>query len=201
MLRTLRGECTEYYLPPPVGDKKTLVLDLDETLIHSSRFPPHSRVDAFRVGDPEFYVFKRPGLEEFLKFARDNFEVFIFTYGEERYAKPIIDHLMPWLDDQHRLYREACDGRKGPSKDLRIFERARNRLILIDDSESALSLNPQNTVQISKWQGVPWDRALIDLLPPILKKCLEVDDVREVIKETHIPMVRKDVCDGILIDL
>jgi Dullard-like phosphatase family protein len=198
VLRRLRGEYIEYYTPPPPpNDKKTIVLDLDETLIHSSSFPPHRRVEAFTSGSPQFYVFKRPGLDDFLKFVRQNFEVFIFTYAEECYAKPIIDRLMPWLDDQHRLYRDACDGRRGPEKDLGIFGRSKKNLILIDDCESAMSTNPQNTLLVPRWCGTPIDRELIDRLPQILEKCLAANDVREVIKEHGISPEPRDTCDGI----
>jgi Dullard-like phosphatase family protein len=167
--------------PSALCAKKSLILDLDETLIHSSTFPPHSRVEAFRIGDPEFYVFKRPGLDIFLEDVRFKFEVFVFTHGAEQYAKPIIDHLMPWLADDHRLYREACDGRHGPRKDLKIFGRSKQDLILIDDSECALAMNPQNTVKIPRWCGSPLDRVLIEWLPPILENCATAADVRTVI--------------------
>jgi Dullard-like phosphatase family protein len=202
VLRTLRWECTEYYTPPPaIEDKKTLVLDLDETLIHSSTFPPHSKIEAFRVSDIDFYVFKRPGLDDFLNYARENFEVFVFTHGEERYAKPILDKLMPWVDEEHRLYREACNGRRGPRKNLDLFGRSKKRLVLVDDSESALSANPENTVQIPKWCGSPSDRVLIDWLPKVLEECLEAEDVREVITKIAISRKERDTCDGLPIIL
>jgi Dullard-like phosphatase family protein len=202
VLRTLRGEYTEYYTPPPsILDKKTLILDLDETLIHSSFFPPHSCVEAFRIGDPEHYVFQRPGLSHFLKDVRLKFEIFVFTHGAEQYAKPIIDRLMPWVDEDHRLYRDACDGRHGPRKNLKILGRSKKDLILIDDSESALAVNPQNTVKVPPWRGSPADRVLVEWLPPILEKCAAAADVRTVIREIASPEVTIDSTDGIPIDL
>jgi Dullard-like phosphatase family protein len=203
IFRTLKWECTEYYTPPPMlSPQKTLILDLDETLIHSSNFPPHRDIEAFRIGEPQFYVFKRPGLDGFLKFVRERFEVFVFTYGSERYAKPIIDHLIPWLDEDHKLYREACAGKKGPCKNLKIFDRSKKRLILIDDSEQAMSTNPENTIQISQWCGVPTDHALIDWVPEILEKCAMAEDVRVVIRQTAGGQrERRDSGEGIFIEL
>jgi TFIIF-interacting CTD phosphatase-like protein len=99
------------------------------------------------------------------------------------YAKPIIDALMPFVDEEHRLYREACNGRGGPCKRLSIVGRSKKRLILIDDSDRALAINPKNTVQVPRWCGSPTDRLLIDWLPPILEKCAAADDVRAVIRE------------------
>jgi Dullard-like phosphatase family protein len=184
VFRSLLWDCIEYYTPPPSNsDKKTLVLDLDETLIHSSIMPPHSRTESFRLGEWGLYVFKRPGLDQFLEFVREAFEIFVFTHGEELYARPILDRIMPWLDEEHRLYREACNGKRGARKDLKVFGRSPERLILIDDSDSAFSRNPENTVRIPRWCGTPTDRVLIDWVPRILEGCLQANDVRPVIRQ------------------
>ena len=50
----------------------------------------------------------RPGLEEFITFAKQNFEVFVYTYAERDYAEPILDYIFPDLDEDHRLYRDSC---------------------------------------------------------------------------------------------
>jgi Dullard-like phosphatase family protein len=200
--RTLGREYTDYRTHlPAVRGKKALILDLDETLIRSSTFPPHSRVEAFRTGDPEFYVFKRPGLDNFLSDVRSKFEIFVFTHGVEKYAKPIIDRLMPWLPDDHRRYRDACDGPHGPRKNLKILGRSKKDLILIDDSESALAINPQNTVKVTRWCGSPSDRVLIEWLPPILEKCARAGDVRTVIRDIAMRGAKRDGAEGIPIEL
>lgn len=117
--------------PPPTSGIKTLVLDLDETLIHSSQFPPHPSVKYFMIKDdsiqindenlnspaeqdsetqafPPLYIYMRPGLEDFINFAKENFEVFVYTYAERDYAEPILDYIFPELDENHRLYRDSC---------------------------------------------------------------------------------------------
>jgi Dullard-like phosphatase family protein len=164
-----------------------LVLDLDETLIYSSASPPASGVEAFKLGDPEFYVFKRPGVDHFLTHIRPTFDIFVFTYGTERYAKPLLDVLIPWMPEDHRLYREACTSKPGVYKDLTVFNRSPRDIILVDDSECAVATNPRNTIQISNWTGVSTDRALIDWLPPILDQCIQAPDVRKIIKTVMNP--------------
>jgi Dullard-like phosphatase family protein len=182
-LGRLSWECREYYAPPPaLGNKKTLVLDLDGTLIHSSQFPPHASVAAFLSGSPQFYVFQRPGLDNFLSFIRQRFDVFVFTHGAEEYARPILDRVMPWVDASHRLYRESCDTRSGVRKNLKIFERSKKQLILVDDSNTALQINPKNTIPVPTWAGVPSDRVLIEWLPRVLEECAGAEDVRPVIR-------------------
>eukprot|EP01071_Lankesteria_metandrocarpae_P002882 Lankesteria_metandrocarpae@DN2622_c0_g1_i1.p1 len=90
--------------PPLLGSqtganrgKKTLVLDLDETLVHSAFKPVtgHSFVISVEIdGNPqEIYVAKRPGVDEFLKSMRKLYEIVIFTASLDKYANPVIDAL------------------------------------------------------------------------------------------------------------
>ena len=177
------SESKKGFQPPPIAeDKKVLVLDMDETLIHSSNFPPHSTISYVKSGDPEFYVFKRPGLDEFLEFCVQNFEVFIFTYGMKEYAEPVLDKLCPMIDKSHRLFRDSCQLKSdGVKKDLKIFGRSPKDIILIDDSSSAMNFNPKNTIQIPRWLGTPNDDALTKWLPEVLRRCSNAKDVRKII--------------------
>ncbi|OHT10951.1 NLI interacting factor-like phosphatase family protein [Tritrichomonas foetus] len=187
-----KSQKIDYIPPPPVGLKlKTLVLDLDETLIHSSDIPPHSKVDFFKSGDPEFYVYKRPGLDAFLQIVKGMFETFIFTYGEKRYADPLLDVVCPFIDSDHRLYRDQCQFNNGSvHKDLDLFQRAEENLILVDDNQNCAKFHPKNTIVIPRWMGTPFDRCLIDWLPPILEKCAMSHDVRDVITKI-LPQQRR----------
>lgn len=193
----------EYVPPDPIEGKKTLVLDLDETLIHSSEFPPHSNVEYFKIHSSNsnyqiildekhdnnnvpqsIFVFKRPGLDEFLQYASKTFEIFIYTYGERYYAEPILDTILPLLDEDHRLYRDSCIKKKGKHvyKDLKMLNRKKSNLIFIDDNDNAYKQHPKNTIVIPTWNGMPSDKVLSSWLTPILKRCNEADDVRDVIK-------------------
>jgi len=70
-------------VPPSESSKKTLVLDLDETLVHSS-FTPIKHVDwiiPVQIDDKinPVYVSKRPGVEYFLSEMSKYYEIIIFT--------------------------------------------------------------------------------------------------------------------------
>jgi Dullard-like phosphatase family protein len=185
LFNLISNQYVEYYTPPPEKEnKKTLVLDLDETLVHYSTFLPHPNVKSIEVGSPSFTVWLRPGLEQFLKFALHNFDVFVYTYGDRSYAKPILDVILPSLDENHRLYRDSCQIKKGNVfKDLGMFERKQENLILVDDNRAAARFHPQNTLQITNWEGSPKDDALLKWLIPILKKCLYAEDVRDIVSK------------------
>jgi import inner membrane translocase subunit TIM50 len=144
--------------------------------------PPHSKVEFFKIGTPEFYIFKRPGLIPFLELATRMFETFIFTYGDQAYAEPILNEICPFIDGDHRLYRDFCSlEHECVHKDIGIFNRPETDLILVDDSHRTVKFHRKNTILIQKWQGSPFDRALIDWLPSILEMCLLAQDVRTVI--------------------
>ena len=87
---------------PPVlesDSKYCLVLDLDETLVHS-QFQPVKNQDYTIPVEIEnrvcnIYVMKRPGAEYFLQQMANYFEVVIFTASLSKYADPLMDLMYP----------------------------------------------------------------------------------------------------------
>ena len=80
--------------------KGLLLLDLDETLIHSEEFPrtqPSTKEFDFKVGfegEPYWYMSKkRPFLDEFIKFAFENFDVGVWTASTEDYATIVLENI------------------------------------------------------------------------------------------------------------
>jgi RNA polymerase II subunit A small phosphatase-like protein len=75
------------YLPPKAkhhANKKTLVLDLDETLVHSGFKQFHRRSDmllkiVFDNKMHDVHVLIRPGVDEFLEKMSRHYELVIFT--------------------------------------------------------------------------------------------------------------------------
>ncbi|KAG5235115.1 carboxy-terminal domain RNA polymerase II polypeptide small phosphatase [Salix suchowensis] len=101
-------------LPPLISpDKRTVFLDLDETLIHSKADPPPQKFD-FVVRpkiDGEtmnFYVLKRPGVDAFLEALGAKYEVVVFTAGLKEYASLVLDRIDTKGMISHRLYRDSC---------------------------------------------------------------------------------------------
>lgn len=76
-----------------------MVLDLDETLVHSS-FKPPKKSDIILPVDIEgrvcnVYVLVRPGCKQFLEEMEKYYEVVIFTASLSKYADPLMDILDP----------------------------------------------------------------------------------------------------------
>ncbi|KAK8894824.1 hypothetical protein M9Y10_023262 [Tritrichomonas musculus] len=170
----------------PLAKRKILVLDLDETLIHTSDIPPHPRVQTIKCGNPPVTVFKRPGVDSFIQLCTAYFDTYVYTYGTIIYADPILDILCPMIRQDHRLYRHRCQYQKGHVvKDLNRFNRSLNEVILIEDSTDAKKQHPENTILIPSWMGTPTDSILIDYLPPILLKLAGANDVRPIIQSLN----------------
>lgn len=119
-------------LPPKSSEfagMHTLVLDLDETLVHCTVDPIPNADLVFPVNfnniSYEVYVRKRPFLDEFLEAVSKQFEVVLFTASQKIYA----DTLLNLLDPEHklihhRLFREACLYVQGNFlKDLTVLDR------------------------------------------------------------------------------
>ncbi len=91
---------------------RCLVLDLDETLVHSS-FKPIPNADFVISIELEsvihrVYVRKRPGVDHFMREVGEKFEVVIFTASLAKYADPLLDILDRGRVVKARLFREAC---------------------------------------------------------------------------------------------
>lgn len=188
-------EPTKYYLdlgPIPQYDdsnfKKTLVLDIDKTLICSTleNANDYDFTIEFKYHNIPFVykVYKRPGLDEFLNYVKKNFEVVIFTASVRDHADPVIDKIAPWVPSSHRFYRKDCMYINSYFiKDLERLNRPLSSIIIIDDSPASFSYHASNGILVSSFEGDKRDRELTHRIMPLLKKLEIADDVREIIKK------------------
>jgi TFIIF-interacting CTD phosphatase-like protein len=109
------------WLLPPVQPRlhgrKCLVLDLDETLVHSS-FKILNQADFTIPVEIEgqyhnVYVIKRPGVDAFMKRVGELYEVVVFTASVSKYGDPLLDQLDIHKVVHHRLFRESCYNHQG----------------------------------------------------------------------------------------
>lgn len=176
-------------LGAPSRDKKiTLILDVDETLVHSSfkTTPQRSdlQIDIVVNGNPGVvFVKKRPYLKEFLDFVASRFEVVVFTASLSVYCNPLMDILDPEKKlGNLRLFREHCT--KAPSgayiKDLSLLGRPLERIAIVDNSPVAYYFQPRNAIPILSWFDDPNDHELLELLP-LLAQLANVDSVYDLL--------------------
>ena len=163
---------------PGKPQKRTLVLDLDETLVHSHLTLVADYDFHLTVGSCSFYVKKRPFLEEFLKEAAELFEVVLFTASAEEYASPVIKTICQGVPVAATFYRQHCS-RIGCSyvKDLSRLNRPLANVTIVDNSPVAYSLQPENAISISSYYGNKDDRqlkALLCMLKVLAKSPIEI---------------------------
>jgi Dullard-like phosphatase family protein len=157
-----------------------LVLDLDETLIHSSGVQLEN-VAHFLQYEGGF-VYKRPDVDRFLAMIRPVFDLFVFTASEQAYADAILDVLCPWIDARHRMYWPSIEDVEGRfRKNLTLFNRGLKKVLLIDDSRVVYSFFPENVLLVKPWRGAPDDNELMTFVTPALEVCEKVTDVRSII--------------------
>ncbi|XP_037394991.1 uncharacterized protein ctdsp1 isoform X1 [Pygocentrus nattereri] len=167
--------------------KICVVIDLDETLVHSS-FKPVNNADFIIPVEidgavHQVYVLKRPHVDEFLKRMGELFECVLFTASLAKYADPVSDLLDKWGAFRCRLFRESCVFHRGNYvKDLSRLGRDLNKVIIVDNSPASYIFHPDNAVPVASWFDDMSDTELLDLIP-FFERLSKVDDVYAVLKQ------------------
>jgi CTD small phosphatase-like protein 2 len=165
----------------------TLVLDLDETLVHCSVdgggdpdlvFPVDFNGVVYQVG-----VKMRPHMDRFLRAVANKFEVVVFTASQQVYADTLLDIIDPKRElIKHRLFRDSCllvDGNY--LKDLNVLGRDMKTTVLVDNSPHAFGYQVDNGIPIESWFDDPNDRELLKLAD-FLETIQSAEDVRPIVR-------------------
>ncbi|OWK63211.1 carboxy-terminal domain RNA polymerase II polypeptide A small phosphatase 1 [Lonchura striata] len=174
-------------IKPQDASKLCVVIDLDETLVHSS-FKPVNNADFIIPVEidgimHQVYVLKRPHVDEFLKRMGELFECVLFTASLAKYADPVADLLDKWGAFRARLFRESCVFHRGNYvKDLSRLGRDLRRIIIVDNSPASYIFHPDNAVPVASWFDNMADTELLDLLP-FFERLSKVEDVYAVLKK------------------
>lgn len=177
---------------PGYEHKKTIIFDLDETLIHCSRDIYDSKPDVFIpivFTNGEFVeagIHIRPYVKECLEECGKYMEVMVFTASNQTYADAVLDYLDPDKElIHHRLYRDHCifvD--QNPVKDLRIIKnRNLKDIVIVDNCAFCFGYQVENGIPIIAWTDDKLDIELYNLIHYI-KQLASVDDVRPLNRET-----------------
>ena len=186
---------TNVNIPVPyIGNRSnkpyTLVLDLDETLIHFKANPNNEESGTIKI---------RPYLYQFLDKIKKYYELVVFTAATQEYADPIINALenkKKYFD--YRLYRiHTIIIDNDFVKDLSKLGRDLSRIIIVDNMEQNYKLQKNNGITIRPFWGKDnEDSALIDLLDILIKiaeKNLDVRTGLKLFKEDRISKVTSNI--------
>jgi len=174
--------------------RKILVLDLDETLIHSHHdgvlrqmvkpgTPPDFVLKVTIDRHPvRFFVHKRPHVDYFLEVVSQWYELVVFTASMEIYGAAVADK----LDNnknmlKRRYFRQHCTLDYGSyTKDLSAITNDLSSIFILDNSPGAYRSYPDNAIPIKSWFSDPRDTALLNLLP-VLDALRFTTDARSVL--------------------
>ncbi|KAI5360281.1 putative FCP1 domain, HAD superfamily protein [Septoria linicola] len=183
--------------------KKTLIIDLDETLIHSmaksNRMSTGHMVEVRLNGQVSssgvqigpgvpilYYVHERPGCHEFLRKVSKWYNLIAFTASVQEYADPVVD----WLERERkyfsgRYYRQHCTYRNGAYiKDLAQVEPDLSKVMILDNSPMSYIFHEDNAIPIEGWISDPTDHELLHLIP-LLEGLQYCTDVRALLALRH----------------
>ena len=182
------SELVTYLLPKSSSNKKTLVLDLDETLVHSQFQPfdvPSDIILKIELENElhDIHVMVRPGVSEFLKNMGKIYEIVIFTASVSKYADPLLDIIDKEKNCKFRLFREHCTPiNTCYVKEIKKLGRELKNVIIVDNSPMSYALNPENGLPINTWFDDKTDRELYNI-SSILEFLSFVPDVRNYINQ------------------
>jgi RNA polymerase II subunit A small phosphatase-like protein len=167
--------------------RKTLVLDLDETLVHSC-FQPVNNADfvipiVIEGCKHTVYVLKRPFVDDFLTEMGKIYEIVVFTASVSLYANPLLDLLDTNKVISHRLFREHCTFLDGSYvKDLSRLGRDLGNSIIVDNSKNCYKLQPENAMASLTWLEDKRDNQLVRMVP-YLVRIIQEKEVYGVLRE------------------
>ncbi|VDK45115.1 unnamed protein product [Anisakis simplex] len=183
----------EKLLLPPLracdSSKKCLIIDLDETLVHSS-FKPVKNADFVIPVEidnviHQVYVLKRPFVDEFLDKIGDKFECVLFTASLAKYADPVADLLDKRGVFRSRLFREACVFHKGNYvKDLTRLGRDLKKVIIVDNSPASYAFHPDNAIPVQSWFDDVNDSELLQIIP-LLEQLANAESIYSILRNSN----------------
>ena len=151
----------------------SLVLDLDETLVHFKEKKNSEGNGILQI---------RPGVNEFLEEVGKFYELIIFTTATQDYADTLIDAIEEdKIYFEHRFYRNhAIIINNDFVKDLKRIGRPLDKIIIIDNMPQNFRLQKENGIMIKAfWGEDKYDTALYDLIPILVNIAKDGGDIRK----------------------
>ena len=165
--------------------KYSLILDLDETLVHFKMNPENKSEGVLKV---------RPGVMEFLDAVDKYYELIIFTCATQDYANLLIDAIEEnKIYFEHRLYRQHTVIIDNDFvKDLTRIGRPLDKIAIVDNMPQNFRLQKENGINIKAFWGEDiYDTALINLSPILINIAEEGGDIRKGLAKYRDEIVEK----------
>lgn len=183
-----KGEETQE-TPYSKSARKLLVLDLDETLVHTFLENPPADCEKVTIVykdvlEKHIYFKVRPFCREFLENMSRHFDLCVFTASSAAYANAVIDYLDPEGQlFKARYFNSSCTKvNQYIIKDLRILKRDLSDVVIVDNTALCFGFQMDNGVPIVCYTGQDNDQEL-RLISDFLVHISGFHDVREGIRQ------------------
>ena len=164
----------KYYLPAIKDDKEfSLILDLEDTLIHSKRdFNFRKKLNLCNINKK--IIILRPFLFEFLEEMQTIFELILFSSNTPEYVNPIVNKIQKdkkYFDFVLYRHHITLDDEGNNVKNLEFLGRDLKKVIIIDDIPRYFKLQKENGINIKPFYGNEnKDGNTLKILGEILKR-------------------------------
>lgn len=110
---------------------------------------------------------KRPGVDYFLAYLSQFYEIVLFTSQPLYTAAPVAEKLDPYgAYLPYKLFRDSTRYVDGKTvKDLSYLNRDPSKVVVLDINEEHVALQPENAIVVKPWAGTAGDKGLVDLIP------------------------------------
>ena len=164
-----------------------LILDLDETLIHASATEVRAGAD-FQVF--HYFVYKRPGLADFLNICAQHFKLAIWSSASDDYVQEVVRNILPievtlefvWgrsrctpfttpqIDEYSYYNLDASSSYEYAKRLKKVWRRgfSLRKTLIVDDTPAKVQQNYGNAIYIKPYLGNLEDEELIHLTDYLL---------------------------------
>jgi len=116
-------------------EKLYLILDMDETLIHSRKMKAHETASGTQiiVHGERYDMVQRPGLQHFLRTVTRKYTTYLYTFGDEVYTTAVLEV----IDPESEFFKGGvCCWRQGESRQHKSLSRVacdKRMTLIVDD--------------------------------------------------------------------
>lgn len=157
-------------IPWMIPTKKTIVLNLGDTIVHQK----------VRFGKgPE--VNKRPGLDKLIQKLQKNYEVVILSDDPYMLVEAVSQKIDPTL--QFFFGRECFVTEHGRLyRDLKYLNRDPKNIVVIDIDKKRCKKHLENLILIPPFEGNTSDTTLMDMIPFLDRKIISIQNQENCLK-------------------